>query len=152
LKNASEDFIDHPVCHIDIAALDGDVQPDFVDLRPSLSTDEKGDHRPDAGSAVSRALPRRFPSSASSRIDSGSVISNPFSPPSRGASARIDRGQDLGPIALPFFSQPRGLLDCVHHTLRPAGINCLADKSFLVGSQVDFHGSNRMSQDSTGHG
>jgi len=80
------------------AAFDNDAVPNIVEVGASSRRYAVRHQRPLFSSAARRARPRRFTSSASSRIEDF-VIIRP-SPPRKGRFGLVDRSQDL--LAPPF--------------------------------------------------
>src|SRR5215472_9262398 len=85
---------------------------------------------------MSRARPRCFTSSASSRMD-GSVITRP-SPRARGLGV-VDRGQEFGAPALTLLPEGKSFLDGFVFAAQPARFDGAAGEGLLLGCERNGH-------------
>ncbi len=131
------DGIDQAIGDFKVTALFGDVIPDIVQVGGGLRRYAVR-HQRDAGRSLARrAWPRCFTSSASSRIDC-CVMVRP-SPRAREALASSRVAKNSARLRSRFFPQRQRFVHRFFYTVKPARLDGLADKRFLVGGQMYFH-------------
>jgi hypothetical protein len=59
--------------------------------------------------------------------------------PREGGLRRVNGGQNFRPSALAFFPQGKRFLYCVFLAMKASAFNRLANKRFLIGSELHFH-------------